>query len=153
MSQPTVNVSYECVEEVPLHRVRGNQLGILLSVIATVLTQQWWILVLPLVVQIISRTYGVKYNLFVRLFSPLLPVSPRTEARELLRFNNLLAILFLVITIAAHYLGLTLLSYISLGMLTAAVVAALSGFCLGCFMYFQYKQFRLRRAAKAKAAP
>ncbi|WP_201007269.1 DUF4395 domain-containing protein [Paenibacillus glycanilyticus] len=150
MSQSTVNLSYECVEEVPLHRVRGNQLGILLSVIAALLTQQWWILFLPLAVQLVSRTYGVKYNPFVRLFSPLLPVSQRTEARELLRFNNLLAILFLVVTLAAHYLGLTVLSYIALGMLTAAVVAALSGFCLGCFMYFQYKQFRYRQAAKAK---
>ncbi|WP_435168403.1 DUF4395 domain-containing protein [Paenibacillus glycanilyticus] len=150
MSQSTVNLSYECVEEVPLHRVRGNQLGILLSVIAALLTQQWWILFLPLAVQLVSRTYGVKYNPFVRLFSPLLPVSQRTEARELLRFNNLLVILFLVVTLAAHYLGLTVLSYIALGMLTAAVVAALSGFCLGCFMYFQYKQFRYRQAAKAK---
>ncbi|GMK47993.1 hypothetical protein PghCCS26_51230 [Paenibacillus glycanilyticus] len=150
MSQSTVNLSYECVEEVPLHRVRGNQLGILLSVIAALLSQQWWILFLPLAVQLVSRTYGVKYNPFVRLFSPLLPVSQRTEARELLRFNNLLAILFLVVTLAAHYLGLTVLSYIALGMLTAAVVAALSGFCLGCFMYFQYKQFRYRQAAKAK---
>ncbi|WP_127497242.1 DUF4395 domain-containing protein [Paenibacillus glycanilyticus] len=150
MSQSTVNLSYECVEEVPLHRVRGNQLGILLSVIAALLTQQWWILFLPLAVQLVSRTYGVKYNPFVRLFSPLLPVSQRTEARELLRFNNLLAILFLVVTLAAHYLGLTVLSYIALGMLTAAVVAALSGFCLGCFMYFQYKQFRYRQAAKVK---
>ncbi|NIK69084.1 MULTISPECIES: DUF4395 domain-containing protein [unclassified Paenibacillus] len=144
MSQPTINFSYECVEEVPLHRVRGNQLGILLSVIATVITQQWWILILPLAVQLVSRTYGVKYNLFVRLFAPMLPKSRRTEARELLRFNNLLAILFLVVTLAGHYWGLTVLSYIALGMLAAAVIAALSGFCLGCFMYFQYKQFRLR---------
>ncbi|GLX67211.1 DUF4395 domain-containing protein [Paenibacillus glycanilyticus] len=144
MSQPVIHFSYECIDEVPLHRVRGNQLGILLSIIATVLTQSWWILALPLAVQLISRTYGVKYNLFVRLFSPLLPVSQRTEARELLRFNNLLAIMFLAVTLAAHYLGLAVLSYIALGMLTAAVVAALSGFCLGCFMYFQYKQYRLR---------
>ncbi|MBO9606930.1 MAG: DUF4395 domain-containing protein [Paenibacillaceae bacterium] len=145
MSQPLQASAYECVEEVPLHRVRGNQLGILLSVVATVLTGQVWILFLPLAVQLISRTYGVKYNLFVRLLAPLFPASARTESRELLRFNNLLAILFLVVTIAAYYLGSTVVAVISLSMLTIAVVLALSGFCLGCFLYFQYKQFVAKR--------
>jgi hypothetical protein len=145
MSKQLLGNDYDCVDEVPLHRVRGNQLGILISIIASVLTQQLWILVLPLIVQLISRSFGVRYNVFVRLLSPLFPVSLKTEARELLRFNNLLAILFLIVTLAASVLGLQLVAYISLGMLTVAVVLALSGFCLGCFMYFQWKQFRVRR--------
>lgn len=138
---------YDCVDEVPLHRVRGNQLGILLSIIASVLSQQLWILLLPLIVQLISRTYGVKYNPFVRLFSPLFPVSTRTESRELLRFNNMLAILFLIVTITAFLLNITTLAYIALCMLTIAVVLALSGFCFGCFMYFHWKQYWARRNA------
>ncbi|QHT58983.1 DUF4395 domain-containing protein [Paenibacillus lycopersici] len=136
---------YACIDEVPLHRVRSNQLGILLSIIATVITQQFWILILPLLVQLVSRTFGVRYNLFVRILSPLMPVSARTESRELLRFNSLLAILFLAVTLIGAATGLTILAYISLAMLTAAVVLALSGFCLGCFMYFQWKQFNARR--------
>ncbi|REE81494.1 uncharacterized protein DUF4395 [Paenibacillus taihuensis] len=147
MERPNVNLSFECVDEVPLHRIRGNQLGILISIIASVLTGQLWILILPLIVQLISRTYGIRYNLFVRVLAPLLPVSVRTESRELLRFNNLLAIIFLAVTLIAYGLDLTLLSYISLGMLTVAVVLALSGFCMGCFMYFHWKQYRLRRRA------
>ncbi|KRE57919.1 hypothetical protein ASL11_30300 [Paenibacillus sp. Soil750] len=138
---------YDCIDEVPLHRVRGNQLGILLSILVSVLSQQLWILVLPLIVQLISRTYGVKYNIFVRLFSPLFPVSTRTESRELLRFNNLLAILFLIVTITALLLNVTTLAYITLSMLTIAVVLALSGFCFGCFIYFQWKQYWARRNA------
>ncbi|SEO31768.1 DUF4395 domain-containing protein [Paenibacillus sp. OV219] len=147
MERPPINLSFDCVDEVPLHRVRGNQLGILISIIVSVLTGQLWILFLPLVVQLISRTYGVRYNLFVRVLSPLFPVSTKTESRELLRFNNLLAIIFLAVTLVAYALNLTVLSYIGLGMLTVAVVLALSGFCLGCFMYFHWKQFRLRRKA------
>jgi hypothetical protein len=139
-------MSFDCIDEVPLHWVRGNQLGILLSVIASVTAQQPWILLLPLAVQLISRIFGIRYNLFVRLFAPLLPKSIRTEARELLRFNNLLAIIFLVVTLAGFALGWTILAYASLIMLTIAVVLALSGFCLGCFMYFQWKQFRSRRS-------
>lgn len=148
MSHRPVPLSYDCIDEVPLHRVRANQLGILLSIVASLLFQQLWILTLPLVVQLISRTYGVRYNGFVRLLSPLLPVSSKTESRVLLRFNNLLAILFLVVTLVAHAFGFRIVSLISLGMLTVAVVLALSGFCLGCFMYFQWKQFVARRRAR-----
>lgn len=145
-NQVTSHTSYDCSVEVPLHWVRGNQLGILLSIVAAVSFNLIWILLLPLVVQLISRTFGIRYNLFVRLLAPLLPASKRTESRELLRFNQLLAMLFLIGTLAAHALGAELTSYIFIGMLTVAVVLALCGFCLGCFMYFQWKQFRARRA-------
>ena len=136
---------FDCVDDVPLHWVRANQTGILLCVIASVATQQPWVLLVALIVQLMTRWLGIKYNVFVRLFAPLLPKSLRTESRELLRFNNLLAILFLCVTLIASALGWTILAYVSLAMLTVAVVLALSGFCLGCFMYFQWKQFRSRR--------
>ena len=82
MTQSVKLDAYACIDEVPLHRVRGNQLGILLCIIATLITQQFWILVLPLLVQIISRTYGVRYNARPG-FSPLccLPVpEPRAAS-------------------------------------------------------------------------
>ncbi|OAS15651.1 DUF4395 domain-containing protein [Paenibacillus oryzisoli] len=147
MTNPLLHDNYDCVDEVPLHRVRGNQLGILLSIVTSVLAQQFWILAIPLIIQLISRSYGVKYNLFVRLFAPLFPVSTRTESRELLRFNNLLAILFLIVTLTASLFNLMALAYITLSMLTIAVVLALSGFCFGCFIYFQWKQYLARRSA------
>jgi hypothetical protein len=137
--------SYDCIDDVPLHWVRGNQLGILLSVVITVLTQQAWVLVIPLVVQLISRWAGIRYNGFVRLIAPLLPASARTESRELLRFNNLLAILMLAAALISFWLQAVVIAYISLTLLTIAVMAALCGFCMGCFIYFQWKQFRARR--------
>jgi hypothetical protein len=145
MQQPLRNNDFDCTDEIPLHRVRGNQLGILLSIVTSLVIQQLWFLAFPLVVQLVSRTFGIKYNLFVRLFSPMLPASSKTESRELLRFNQLLAILFLTVTLAAHALNIPIAAYISLTMLTIAVVLALSGFCLGCFMYFHWKQFLARR--------
>ncbi len=142
MNNKPLQSSYDCVEEIPFHHIRANQSGILLSVMATVVFQQYWILILPFIVQIISRTYGIRYNAFVRLLSPLFPVSTKTESRELLRFNNLLAIMFLAVSLGAFAFNFTIVAYTSLIMLTIAVVLALSGFCLGCFMYFQYKAWR-----------
>jgi len=139
------NTSYPCEDEIPLHWVRGNQIGLLLSVIAVVAYRQPWLLLIPLAVQLVGRYAGVRYNLFVRLFAPLLPPSERTESRELLRFNNLLAILMLAAALVSFLAGAAAAGYVFLGMLTVAVVAALSGFCLGCFIYFQWKKFRASR--------
>ena len=148
MSRFSRSDDYACLLDVPLHRVRGNQLGILLFIVAAVSLQQLWLLVIPLVVQVISRQFGVKYNIFVRTLSPLFPTSTKTESRVLLRFNNLLAMLFLAVALVGYALDVLVLSYVALAMLTGAVVLALSGFCLGCFMYFQWRQFIARRQRK-----
>ncbi|GGG03523.1 DUF4395 domain-containing protein [Paenibacillus abyssi] len=148
--QPSTTI-YSCAISVPMHWVRANQLGILLSIIVTVVTQQYWVLAIPLAVQLISRQFGIKYNAFVRLFAPWLPASEHTEERVLLRFNNLLAILFMSGSLITFALGAAVIGYIFLGMLTIAVVMALSGFCLGCFMYFQWRQFLARRRMNQKA--
>ncbi|MEX1028829.1 MAG: DUF4395 domain-containing protein [Paenibacillaceae bacterium] len=136
---------FECVDDIPMHWVRANQIGILLCIIVSLITGQPWVLAIPLTVQLIARYFGVRYNLFIRLISGLLPASSKTESRELLRFNNLLAILFLLGYFISSAFQATILAYVFLGMLTIAVVLALSGFCLGCFMYYQWKQFWIRR--------
>ncbi|HZG78174.1 MAG TPA: DUF4395 domain-containing protein [Paenibacillus sp.] len=145
MSKGTAS-SFDCIDEFPLHWVRANQLGILLCVVACVIVQQALVLAIPLAVQLISRWAGIRYNVFVRVFSPLFPKSARTESRELLRFNNLLAILFLTTALITWLLQATAVAYVALAMLTAAVVAALCGFCVGCFVYFQWKQLKARRS-------
>jgi hypothetical protein len=140
--------TYDCRDEIPMHFIRANQSGILIFIIAAVVINQPLLLGIPLLVQVISRTYGIKNNWFVRLLAPLFPQSSKTEARELLRFNNLLAILFLVGGLVFFVIGVEVVAYIFVAMLTIAVVLALSGFCLGCFMYFQWKQFRARHSTK-----
>lgn len=142
--------SYECRDDVPYHWVQANQIGILLCIIIAVALQWPWILAAALVVQLISRANGIKYNVFVRLIAPWLPVSSKTESRELLRFNNLLAILFLAGSLICFAIGATLAGYIIVGMLATCVILALSGFCLGCFIYFQWKQFWTRRRLSSK---
>ncbi|MFS0727000.1 DUF4395 domain-containing protein [Paenibacillus sp. 1P07SE] len=136
---------FSCAVEVPLHWVRANQTGILLSIIAAVGFGEPLLLLLPLTVQLITRWFGIRYNPFVRLLHRLMPRSQQTESRELLRFNNLLAILFLVAALSAFLLQSPTVGYIFVAMLTTAVVLALSGFCVGCFIYFQWKQLRAKR--------
>ncbi|WP_020620297.1 DUF4395 domain-containing protein [Paenibacillus daejeonensis] len=136
---------FSCAVEVPMHWVRANQTGILLSVIAAIVLGEPLILLVPLAVQLITRWFGIRYNPFVRLLHRLMPRSAQTESRELLRFNNLLAILFLIGALTAFLLQAPTVGYIFVAMLSAAVILALSGFCVGCFIYFQWKQLRARR--------
>ncbi len=140
-------LNIDCTDEVPMHWVRANQSGILVSIIVSVLTASPWVLTIPLFVQLCGRFFGVRKNAFVRLIAPMLPPSLKTESRVLLRFNNLLAIIFLVCILGSYSLGMIISAYVFTAMLTTAVVLALSGFCLGCFMYFQWKQFRARQRA------
>lgn len=142
-----VVMDFNCKDEVPLHWVRANQLGILLCIAASALLQAYAVLLIALIVQLISRFWGIRYNLFVRLLAPLLPESKKTESRELLRFNNLLAILFLAVSLLSFFLNFQIAGYIAALLLTVAVVLALCGFCLGCFIYYQWKQWRRRMSS------
>ncbi|OXM14233.1 hypothetical protein CGZ75_14820 [Paenibacillus herberti] len=42
-------------------------------------------------------------------------------------------------------LGWSVAGYIFLGMMFAAALAAILGYCIGCTIYFQFKQFRARQ--------
>lgn len=145
MTHQSPATSFQCSDDIPLHWVRANQIGILLCIIISIITGQPWVLAIALAVQLTARWFGVRYNLFIRLIAGLLPTSNITESRELLRFNNVLAIIFLLGYSIATVFQATITAYVFLAMLSTAVVLALCGFCLGCFMYYQWKQFWLRR--------
>ncbi|WP_343222621.1 DUF4395 domain-containing protein [Paenibacillus agaridevorans] len=136
------------VKEIPIPYVRSNQAGIVLSLIAFFITQSVWIIAVLFFIQAIGLVFGAKANLFVRIARPFLGslVSRSgTEAVELQRFNNLLAVLFLTASLVSLLLGFGTVGNIFAAMMGAAALAALLGYCIGCTIYFQYKQLRARR--------
>ncbi|WP_458464081.1 DUF4395 family protein, partial [Paenibacillus sp.] len=68
-----------------------------------------------------------------------------TQAVELQRFNNILAVLFLSLALISFSLGWVGAGYVFSVMLLAAASAALLGYCVGCTVYFWYKQLRAGR--------
>ncbi|MFC5650872.1 DUF4395 family protein [Paenibacillus solisilvae] len=64
---------------------------------------------------------------------------------ELQRFNNILAVIFLTLSLGAFALSWSVAGSVFALMLLAASGAALLGYCVGCTIYFQYKQFAARR--------
>jgi len=133
--------------------VKANQIGIVLLTTLSLLFQQTWILAVLWVIQVAGLLSGGKLNVFVQLAKLILKnKGTETQAAELQRFNNTLAVLFLTFATISFLLKWQVAGYIFSSMLLLAAGAALLGYCIGCTVYFWYKQFRAgRRLGKAKA--
>ncbi|MBP1999269.1 ABC-type multidrug transport system permease subunit [Paenibacillus shirakamiensis] len=131
------------MREIPESYVKINQAGIVLFVILSFVSHQPWILFALWLIQVIGLTTG--FNLFVGTAKTWVKKSKGTQALELQRFNNSLAVGFLTCSLLAFIVGWNTLGYIFATMLLIAAFVALSGYCIGCTVYFQYKQFKAKQ--------
>lgn len=134
------------MREVPIRYVKANQIGIVLFVVLSFLFNQPLILGALWIIQVIGLASGGKLNLFVQIGKAVLTgKGTETQAVELQRFNNVLAVLFLTLALVSFGLGWQVAGYIFSSMLLLAASAALLGYCVGCTIYFWYKQLRAGR--------
>jgi hypothetical protein len=133
------------VKEIPMPYIKANQTGIVLFVIAAIVLQLPWLLAVLFVVQAVGYLFGLKYNAFVALAKPFIRTEgSETQAAVLTRFNNSLALLFLTGFLICWAFGWLTAGYVFALMLAVAATAAILGYCVGCTIYFQYKQMRAR---------
>ncbi|MFJ2047756.1 MULTISPECIES: DUF4395 domain-containing protein [Paenibacillus] len=134
------------MREVPMRYVKANQIGIVLFVVLSFLFNQPLILGALWIIQVVGLASGGKLNLFVQIGKAVLTgKGTETQAVELQRFNNVLAVLFLTLALVSFGLGWQVAGYIFSSMLLLAASAALLGYCVGCTVYFWYKQLRAGR--------
>ncbi|NOU74715.1 DUF4395 family protein [Paenibacillus sp. LMG 31458] len=137
------------MKEVPISYVKANQTGIVVFVLLAFAFQWTWLVGLLWVIQLLDFVGGGKWNLFVVVSEPFLSRSgTETQAAELTRFNNSLAVLFLTLSLTSFTIGWSMVGYIFTGFLLLAAGAALLGYCIGCAIYYQYKQFIVRQRVK-----
>lgn len=138
------------MKEIPMRYVKANQSGIVLLVIVSLLLQQPWIIAVLWVIQVAGLWTGGRFNPFVAIAKGLFPYrgNGETQAAELQRFNNVLAILFLTLSLLSHAIGWSIVGAIFSAFLLIAAGVALLGYCIGCTIYFQFKQFIARRKIK-----
>jgi hypothetical protein len=77
------------------------------------------------------------------LFARQIPIAER-EDRRLMRFNNSIALVLLGAAQLAFLAGQPLVGWVLAGMVAVAASVALAGFCVGCFIYYQFKLQRYR---------
>ncbi|OIU71437.1 DUF4395 domain-containing protein [Rossellomorea aquimaris] len=135
---------------IPKPLVDSNQIFIIASVIISWITTEPWILFIPFLA--VFAGVLLKYNPVIqigRLFLRKAPAEYRQEDAAQQRFNA---------GIASGCLGASLISsgagwatgyYLFSGMVLAAASIALAGFCIGCFVRYQWQRLRFKmRTAK-----
>lgn len=133
------------MQEIPLPYVKANQTGIVLVLIAAFITGKPWLIAVLWLIQLAGLLLGGKWNLFVRIAKPFLnTANSQTQAAELTRFNNTLAVIFLTLSLASFALGWTVAAYVFAVFLFLAAGTALLGYCVGCTIYYWVKQVSAR---------
>lgn len=136
------------VRSIPQPLVRTNQWFIFISVITTWVTGVQWILAVPLMAGLLSLTFG--FNPVMRIAKIFLkkPASQYIpEDWEQQQFNQTIAVFCLAGGLLSYSTGYAALGHFFTIMVALASFIAILGFCIGCFIRFQWKKYRSKRAA------
>lgn len=131
---------------IPRPLVKTNQSFIVLSVMLTWFTGQYWILTLPLAAGIAGLVFG--YNPVLKLSARFLRQERSAyvlEDAEQQQFNQSIAVGCLAAGLLSFLAGWTVAAYLFTAMVAIAATVAILGFCIGCFIHYQWKMYTYRR--------
>lgn len=138
------------MKEIPLPLIKSNQAGIVLFVLLSFVVQQPGFIYLLFLIQLIPLVFGSQTNLFIGLAKLVLTKerlrSAEMQAVELARFNQTIAVVLLGFASVSYVIGWSVLAYIFSGMVALAALVAILGYCIGCTIYYQYKQWKHLRS-------
>lgn len=138
------------IRTVPRPLVRTNQWFIFLSVVITWISGQEWILAVPLIFGMLGLL--VNFNpimRFAKLFLKKNPSDYIPEEHAQQQFNQVIAVVFLGLGLLSFLMNWNSAGYVFTLMVALASFIAILGFCIGCFIRFQWQQYRYRRSLKA----
>ena len=134
------------LRSIPRPLVRINQWVILLSVILTWFSSYPWFLLVPFIAGLSGIIFG--YNpimQFAKRFLKKPKESYIPEDWEQQQFNQKIALLCLGAAYLSFVLGWNIAGYVFSIIVAAAALVAILGFCIGCFILFQWKQYQYKR--------
>ncbi|MUT64562.1 DUF4395 domain-containing protein [Paenibacillus sp. NEAU-GSW1] len=140
------------VPSVPMPLVRFNTWVTLAFVVLSWVTQQAWILTVPVLYNGLGAAVG--WNPLIVLakrFFHKPPSSYVSEEKAQLRFNLTLNASMLAAALISGIAGWSAAYYIFTIMPVLAMSVMLAGFCIGCFIRYRWIQYRHARS-KAKSA-
>jgi hypothetical protein len=147
MPEAADGASHDCASLIPLPVVRLNRLTILFGVILAYALHAPLITTALFVVVALAAGFGRRASLIFQIGTRVLrprPNGPDGEDPRLMRFNNALAATLLGAAQLAFLLRVPLAGWILSGLVALAAAVALAGFCLGCFLFYQFKLNRAR---------
>jgi hypothetical protein len=126
---------------IPLPIVTFNRWILLTGIIGAFLVQQPVITTILFLLLLPAVLFGRKGSLIFLAGSRLFAAQNRTASTEdagLMRFNNSIALVLLGAAQIAFLAGAPVAGWIFSGIVVLAAAIALTGFCFGCFLYFQF---------------
>lgn len=134
---------------IPRPLVQTNRTFLVITITAGLLLNHA-ILLLPLITGLIGLVF--RRNPVILAGRPFLKKSPDHYHREDpsdLRFNQWIATILVALSIGAFAGGYPVAGYLFGGMVILAAGIALLGFCVGCYIHFQYRQWQYKRSQAA----
>jgi hypothetical protein len=135
------------IRSIPRPLVRTNQWVIVIFAVLTLVSGVAWFLLVPF----LSGLFGIvfRYNPVMnaaKLFLKKRPEEYVPEDWDQQQFNQKIAVFCLGAGFLSFLLGWNTVGYVfTIVVLTAAFVAIL-GFCIGCFIHYQWKMYTYKRA-------
>ncbi|WP_042454601.1 DUF4395 domain-containing protein [Neobacillus dielmonensis] len=136
----------EAVRSIPRPLVKTNQWVIVISVLLTWVTGYEWILLIPFIAGILGLLFG--FNPVMQIAKLFLKKDPKSyipEDWEQQQFNQKIAVSCLGIGFIGFVLGWNTLGYVFSALVAIAAFVAILGFCIGCFIHYQWRQYQYRR--------
>ncbi len=135
---------------IPRPLVRLNQSFIFIFATAFVFFSHWIFLAVPLVAGLMGLLF--QFNPVIKagkrfLKKPLRDYIPEDADQQ--NFNQKIAVSLLTISLIAHILSVQWIAIVAAIMVALASFVAILGFCVGCFVRFQWKQFQYRRSQQS----
>jgi hypothetical protein len=137
----------DCEALIPNAIVRLNRWTIVVGVALAFALRAPLITTALFVLVALAATFGRRASLIYRVGTLVLKPAldaPDGEDPRLMRFNNTLAAGFLGLAQIAFLAHAALIGWTFCALTALAAVVALAGFCVGCFLYYQFKLNRAR---------
>ncbi len=133
--------------DIPLPVVRLNRWILVVGILAGLVLQQPLITTALFLILLPAMFFGQRASLIFqvgqRLFVRQNAVA-EYEDRRLMRFNNAIAAIILGLAQVAFLTGHPVVGWVFALVVAAAVTVAIAGFCVGCFLYYQFELNRYR---------
>ncbi len=147
MSIQGITREREDCADVPLPIVKLNRWTLVIGILGGLALRQPLVTTALFLVLLPASLFGQRVSLIFKIGKRLFAaqnVLAEREDRRLQRFNNAIATVLLGVAQVAFLLGLPILGWALALDVAAAAGVALAGFCVGCFLYYQFRLNRWR---------
>lgn len=140
-----------CVDDIPQPIVNLNRWTLVVGLLAGLALQQPLFTTALFLMLLSAVAFGQRGSLIFQVGKRVLMHGNATGPgldKRLMRFNNSIATILLGLAQPAFLLGLPIVGWALSLMVVVAAGIAIAGFCVGCFLYHQFRLNRYRLLSK-----